>query len=126
MSKFKGQIGDTPPLSSGESTEGKAQPSLQSVKKEPTQTYMQTTRKPSLNTSKGDNSGRTTPDNSPTTEKTRQHAVIGIAALKQLENSGLIKRFKVLSKDPTTGEQILKEIRIVFDPAFWTEDLELK
>jgi hypothetical protein len=40
----------------------------------------------------------------------------------QLERRGLIKRYKVLSKDRTT----LKEIRIVLSPDLWTTDLDLK
>lgn len=41
--------------------------------------------------------------------------------VKLLERRGLIKRFKVLSKDLTT----VKEIRLVLSPQVWTEDLRL-
>ena len=126
MSKSKDQTDNTPPLSSGEGTEAREQPSLPLAKTDNTQTFMQTTKPLSLSTSQNGQSGSTTPDNSLTTlqitEKSRQHAVLAKVALSQLEKAGLIKRFKVLSKDATT----VQKIRIEFDMSTWTEGLELK
>ena len=126
MSKSKDQTEDTLPLSSGESTEETAQPSLPSAKTAHTETFMQTTKPPSLNTAQNAQSDSTTLDNSLTTpaisEKTRQHAMLARVALAILLKSGLIKRFKVLSKDSTT----VQKIRIEFDMSLWTEGLELK
>ena len=122
MSKYKAQTGDTLPLSSGESTEEKGQLLSQSAKKDNTQTYMQTTRRPSLNTPKSDNSGLTTPDNTPTTEKIHIHAAMVKAALTILLNAGLIKRYEVRTEDMT---KVLK-VRYEFDMSIWTEELRLK
>jgi hypothetical protein len=58
----------------------------------------------------------------PTTEKTRQHAMLAKVALSQLEKAGLIKRFKVLSVDLTT----VQRIRIEFDMSLWNDELELR
>lgn len=122
MSKFKAQTEPTPQSSSDGNTEEKGQLLSQSAKTDNTKIYMQTTRKPSLSTSKGDNSGRTTADNSPTTEKIYTHAAIAKAVLTVLLNAGKIKRYEVRSADLTT---VLK-IRYEFDLDLWTEDLDLK
>lgn len=53
-------------------------------------------------------------------EKSRQHAALLKVLLSRLEKAGLIRRFKVLSKDGTC-----KEIQIVFDNSIWTQDLDL-
>ena len=122
MSKFKDPIGDTPQSSSGESTEGQGRLLSQSAKTDNTQTYMQTTKKPSLNTSKSDKTALTTPDNSLTTDKIHLHAMMAKAALTILLNAGLIKRYEVRSEDLT---KVLR-IRYEFDMSLWTEDLRLK
>jgi Tfp pilus assembly protein PilW len=129
MSKSKDQTENIPPLSSGESTGETAQPSSPSVSTDNTQTFMQTTKPPSLNTSQSGKNGLTTPDNTsttPVTEKTRQHAMLVRVALKALKNAGLIKRYEVRSTDPTTGATTVLEIRYGFDTSVWTESLELK
>lgn len=129
MFNSRDQIGGTQPLSSAESIEAKAPPSELLANSDNTPISMQTSKKPSpptLPTGKSGSTTLTTPATTPTiTEKIRQHAMLAKVTLKILEKAGLIKRFKVLSKDEQ-GLTTLKEIRIVFDPAIWTEDLELK
>ena len=134
MSRYKVQTANTPQSSLGKGTGAKAQPSLQSAEatqKDSLTRYMQTTKKPSLSTSKSDNTAATTPDNTPTTaeitEKTRQHAMVVRIALKALQKEGLIKRYEVQSPkaDSTTPPKVLR-IRYEFDLSMWTEDLELK
>lgn len=121
MSKFRDQTGNIPPLSLGEGIEASAQPSLQSVSSDNTQTSIQPMKKQSKNMLSDDKKGLTTPATTPKiTELTRQHAVIARAALLQLEKAGLLRRFKVLSKDG------VQKIRLEFDPVFWTTDLRLK
>jgi hypothetical protein len=126
MSKSKDQTENIPPSSSGESTGETAQPSSPSASTDNTQTFMQTTKPPSLNTSQSGKNGLTTPDNSLTTpqitEKCRQHAMLVKVALKVLLTAGLIKRYEVRAPDSTT---VLK-IRYEFDMSLWTEGLELK
>ena len=126
MSKSKDQTENIPPSSSGESTGETAQPSLPSASTDNTQTFMQTTKPPSLNTSQSGQNGSTTPDNSLTTpritEKSRQHAMLVRVGLKILLNAGLIKRYEVRSPDSTT----VTRIRYEFDMSMWTEGLELK
>jgi hypothetical protein len=130
MSKSKDQTDNTPPLSSGESTEAKAQPSLPLASTEPTKTFMQTTKPPSLNTSQNGQGGSTTVDNSLTTpqitERIRQHAMLAKVALNVLMKAGLIKRYEVQSKDPTTGLTTVVRVRYEFDMSLWTEALDLK
>lgn len=119
MSKFKGQTEDTQPLSSGEKTEAKAQPSEQSARTDSTQNSMQTSKKPLPDMLSSESAGFTTVK---ITEKARQHAMLVRIALKILLNAGLIKRYEVRSSDLTT----VLRIRYEFDMFFWTEDLELK
>lgn len=119
MSKFKDLTGNTPQSSYGESTEAQAQPSLQSVSLDNTQTSTQTMSPPSPPMLSDAPKELTTPA---TTEKTRQHAMVAKVALLYLLKTGLVKRFRVLSEDRTT----VKEIQIVFDPKVWTEEFELK
>jgi len=57
-----------------------------------------------------------------TGEKIRQHADMAKICLRWLEKRGLVKRFKVLSKDKTKTV----EIRLVLSPAIWTENLDLQ
>lgn len=129
-SLFKAQTENGQPLSSAESTGERVQPSLQSARAEPTQTFTPPMQKQSPATSPADNSGLTTPTTPPLplaiSERSRQHADIAKAALLQLEKAGLIKRYKVLSGDPTTPTTVVKEYRIVFHPSLWTESLDLK
>lgn len=119
MSKFKDQTGDTPPLSSGESTEAKGQPSEQSARADNTLASMQTLKRQSTDMLSSDHPAMTTVA---ITEKARQHAMLVKIALKILLNAGLIKRYEVRSPDTTT----VLRIRYEFDMFFWTEDLELK
>ena len=135
MSRYKAQTGNTPQSSLGEGTGARARPSkrLAAATRKATSTrYMQTTKKPSLNTSRSDNTERTTPDNTPTTpvitEKTRQHAMFMRIALKALLKEGLIKRYEVRSKvEPgSTTPPKVQRIRYEFDLSLWTEELELK
>jgi hypothetical protein len=57
-----------------------------------------------------------------TGDKIRQHADIARVAIKYLMKRGLIKLYRVLSKDGTT----VKEYRLVLSAATWTEDLQLR
>lgn len=119
MSNSKDLTGNTPPSSSAENIAAKVQPSALSASSDNTPTSTQTSRNPSEAT-------LTTGENALTTlqisEKSRQHAMLVRAILSQLAKAGLIKRFKVLSKDGTT----VQRIRVEFDMSLWTEDLELK
>jgi hypothetical protein len=110
--KYKAQTESTPLLSLDGNTEALARQSSQSPKTDNTQTSTQTTKAQSENTLKSDNS-----------DKTIAHAMILRAALLSLEKTGLVKRLKVLSK--TEKGNAVIEIRVVFDPAVWTEDLKL-
>lgn len=82
---------------------------------------------PSPNMLSSDKNGLTTPLTTPQiTEKSRQHAMLVKVALKVLLSAGLIKRYEVQVKDPTTGLTTVREIRYGFDMSLWTEGLELK
>lgn len=124
-SKSKAQIESTPLLSSDGSTGAKAQPSSLSagqhskVLSTPSTT---TTNPPLENTLPADN----------TVNKTALHALMMRAALLSLEKTGLLRRYRVLSRNAAgkpvldnTGKPVVKEIRIVLDPKVWTEDLKL-
>lgn len=129
MSKSKDPTDNTPPSSSGESTEARVPPSSPSASTDSTQTFMQTTKPPSLNTLQNGKNGLTTPDNSLTTpqitEKSRQHAMLVKVALKVLLSAGLIRRYEVQT---TVSEGVTRvtKIRYEFDMSLWTESLELK
>ena len=122
MSKFKDQTGNTQPLSLDGNTGALAQPFSQSVSSDNTLHSTPTTNQPLPPMLSSENEGLTTLTTPPTTEKTRQHAVIAKVALMQLEKAGLIKRYKVLSKDGVT----VQRIRIEFYMSDWSEDLDLK
>lgn len=109
------------PSLSGANIEGQEPQSKLSASSDNTQTFTQTSQKPSKAMLSEENKGSTTLTTLKVSEKTRQHAMIARVALLQLEKAGLVKRYKVLSKDTTT----LKEIRIVFNPSLWTTDLVL-
>jgi hypothetical protein len=119
MSKFKDQTENTPPLSLDEKTEVKAPPSLRLASSDNTQTFTQTTSQPLVPMLPPALEGFTTP---PTTEKTRQHAMVLRVALSYLMRAGLVKQYKVLSPD---GAIVLK-LRFEFDMSQWTKDLEPK
>jgi hypothetical protein len=119
MSRFKDQTGNTPPSSSGENTEVLERPSSLSVSTDNTQTSTQTTNQPLQPMLPPVLEGLTTP---PTTEKTRQHAMVLRVALSYLMRAGLVKQYKVLSPD---GATVLK-LRFEFDLAQWTKDLHPK
>lgn len=122
-SKFKALTGRTQPLSLDGDTGVLAQPSLQSANSDNTPNSTQTTKMQSETTLTTELKGS---DNTPTTpkitEKLRQHAMLMRVALLQLEKTGLLKRYKVLSKDKAT----VKEIQVVFSPDLWTIGLRLK
>lgn len=126
MSKFKGQTENIQPSSSGESTEGKAQPSSQSANSDNTQNSIPITKPLSQNMLSVEQKELTTPANPlttlPTTEKVRQHALVLKVALLFLLKTGLVKRYTVMEKDQKT----IREIQIVFNPNTWTEDFNLK
>ena len=111
-SSSKDQTESTPPSSSGESTEGRVQPSGPSAKTDNTKPSMTTTPKPLPPTSGGVKRD----------EKVLSAKDLMKASLQILERRGLIRRFRMLSKDRTT----VRAIVIVFDNTFWTPDLELK
>jgi hypothetical protein len=119
MSKFKDQTGSTPQSSSGESTEVLERPSSPSARTDNTQTSTQTTREPLTPMLPPVLGEFTTP---PTTEKTRQHAMVLRVALSYLMRAGLVKQYKVLSQD---GATVLK-LRFEFDMSQWTNGLEPK
>lgn len=111
-SSFKAPTEDTPPLSSAESTEARARPSGQSAdttSKDGSIQPMTTTQVLSKPISNADNS-----------ERLLLQADLLRTTVRLLEKRGLIRRFKVLSKDGVT-----KEIRLVLSPQVWTEDLRL-
>ena len=110
-SSYKDQTGSTPQSLSGASTGEKVQPSARLARTDNTKPSTQTTKV----LSKG-----TRPD--ATTDKRILLSEIFKTTVTQLERHGLIKRYKVLSKD---GERI-KEIRIVLDPSIWTTEMDLK
>lgn len=114
-SKFKALTENIQPLSSAESTEEKAPPSKLSANSDNTPTCTLTLKTPSELTSPPEKSGPEIP------EKNRQHAILLKVLLSSLESSGLIRRFKVLSKD---GKWM--ETQIVFDSRIWDENLELQ
>jgi hypothetical protein len=119
MSKSREVTGNTPQSSSGESTEVLERPSLQSAKRDNTQNSTPTTSPLLPPMLSNDQSAFTTP---PTTEKTRQHALVFKVALSYLLKVGLVKRYKVLSPDGATVQRLRFEI----DMTAWTQDLELK
>ena len=111
-SSSKDQTGNTPQSSSEESTEARGQPSKPLANTDNTQPSTRTTKQPSKlikRAAKAD-------------DKVRQHAEIARIALKQLEISGLIRRYRILSEDRTT----VKKVILVFDNTYWTTDLELR
>jgi hypothetical protein len=111
-SKFKALTDNTPPLSSDESTEARAQPFKPSVGTDNTQAYTPTSQKQYKSIS---------PTGKNVSERSRQHIAIMMVVLSRLEEKGFIRRFKVLSAD---GKW--KETQIVFDNTIWTENLDLK
>ena len=125
MSKFKDQTGNTPPLSLDGNTGASAQPSSQSVSTDNTPPFTQTMSMPLPPMLSSENEGLTTLTTPPTTEKTRQHAMLAKVALMQLEKAGLIKRYKVLLTG-NEGLTTVQRIRIEFDMSVWSEDLDLK
>lgn len=117
-SKSRDLTENTQPLFSEENIEAPEPQSKQLVNSDNTPTSTQTSQKLSSIMLSDENKELTTLKIS---EKTRQHATIARVALLQLEKAGLVKRFKVLSKDRTTHI----ETRVVFDPKIWTSELVL-
>lgn len=111
-SSFKDQTENIPPLSSDGSTEAKARPSKQSASEGSTQPNTTTTKVLSK---------ATLPAAKPDEQAYRAADTLKIA-LAMLEKRGLIRRFRVLSKDRTT----VKAVVVSFDNTFWTTDLDLK
>jgi hypothetical protein len=119
MYKSKDLIGDTQQSSLDESTGASVQPSLQLASSDNTPTSTQTTNQPLPPMLPDEQKDTTTP---PTTEKSRQHAMVLRVALSYFLKTGLAKKYKVLSPD---GATVLK-IRYEFDMSKWTKDLEPK
>lgn len=120
--KSKDRTENTPLLSSAGSTEGPAQPSAQSARTDNTPDPMQITNLPSMPTLPV----------GPLDEKTVLSALMLKASLQRLEKNGLIRRYKVLSRDEqgqvlkdNHGVPVVREYRLVFDPEIWGEDLKL-
>lgn len=114
-SKFKALTANTPPSSSASNTAAKVQPSKPSASSDNTPTFTETLNPQSvtmLSTEK---------NVLQISEKSRQHSVLTRVLLSNLESAGLIRRFKVLSKDG-----VWMETQIVFDNTYWDESLELK
>lgn len=61
--------------------------------------------------------------NAAPTEEDLRHALFLKVAAEVLEERGLCKRIKVLARD---GSETVLAIRLEFDPAIWTEQLELR
>lgn len=123
-SKSKALTGNIPLLSSDASTEGKAQPSSQSAGQHSRVLSTRST------TNTNQQSASTLPAGK--SDKTALNALMLRAALLSLEKTGLLRRYRVLSKNEqgkpildNTGKPVVKEIRIVFDPTIWSEDLRL-
>ncbi len=112
-SKFKEATDNTQQLSSGASTEAKAQPSKLLASSDNTPTSTKTSRSPSMITL---TTGKSV------SEKHLQYSVLLKVVLSSLEAAGLLKKYRVLSK----GTSVVKEITIVLDPDIWTENIELK
>jgi hypothetical protein len=119
MYKSKDRTESTPQSSLDESTEALVQPSLQSASSDNTLTSTQTTNQPLPPILPGEKSALTTP---PTTEKSRQHAMVLRVALSYFLKTGLVKKYQVLSPDGAT----VQKIRYEFDMSKWTRDLEPK
>lgn len=123
--KFKDRTGNTPLLSSDASTEAKepqSSPLAGQHSKVLSTPSMTTTNPPSASISTADNA-----DN-----KRTLHALMFRAALLSLKKAGLLRWYRVLSRNAAgkavvdaTGDPVVKEIRIVLDPKVWTEDLRL-
>ena len=111
--KFKAATDNIHVSSSAVNTEAKGRQSKPSASTDNTQPYMQTLSKPSMNT-------LTT--GVIVSEKSRQHAALVKVLLSRLEKAGLVRRYKVVSKD----KSVVKEYQIVFDPKYWEESLDLK
>lgn len=117
-SKYKDQIESTPPLSSAEGTEAKAQQSLLSAsmttveKATPSMKITPTTSKDTLTTgAKGYPS-----------ERTLLSALMFKAAVGRLKKDGFVKLYRVLSPDKTTVTQIV----ISLPAENWTESLDFR
>jgi hypothetical protein len=111
-SKFKDQTESIPPSSSASAIADQGQPSRLSASSDNTPISTQTSNQPlppMLSTVKS------------VSEKSRQHAVLLKVLLSSLESAGLIRRYKVLSKDG-----VWTETQIVFDNTLWDETLELR
>lgn len=115
ISKSKVQIGSTPPLFSGENIGALGQPSKPLVSSDTTVISMEILNNPSPTTFPAERR------EIEISEKSRQHSVLLKVLLSSLEKAGLLKRFKVLSKE---GEWM--ETQVVFDNSIWEENLDLK
>lgn len=108
-SRYKGATEIIPPSFLGESTEEKARLFKQLASLDNTRRSTRTTKNKSAPMLSS-----VIPD-----EKTRGHAMLARVALLSLERAGLCRRYRVLSKG------VVKEIRVVFSPEIWAEDLRL-
>jgi hypothetical protein len=111
-SKYKEATGSTPVLSCGAGTGASEQQYKQSVNLDNTQTSTKTSRKQSQLTL---TTGRSV------SEKEIQYALILKVVLSSLMKAKLVKKYRLLSG----VKGVVKEYRYVFDPAIWTEELDL-
>jgi len=129
-SKFKVLTDNTPPSSSGVSTEALVQQSKQSPSSDNTEKSTPTTSQLLSNMLSPAKSALTTPK---ITEKSRQHAELMPVGLIALWRAGLVKRYRVRATTPdgkiiydNTGKPVVRAYRFEFDASLWTEDIELR
>ncbi len=117
-SKFKALIDGIQPSSSAGVTEEKARPSLPSAGQHSTGGSTRSTTitpKPSAGISTAENAAN----------KRSLNALMMRAAVLSLEQDGLIRRYRVLSRNADGSAGVVREIRLIFDPSIWTADLLL-
>ena len=111
-SKFKAVTGSTHVLSCAAGTGGREQPSRPSAGLDNTQTNTKTSSKPlQLTLTTGQS----------VSEKEIQYALILKVVLSSLMKAKLVKKYRLLSG----AKGVVKEYRYVFDPAIWTDELDL-
>jgi len=111
-SKFREVTGSTHVLSSAVVIGAQERPSRPSASLDNTQTSTKTSRKPSQLTLTTGQS---------VSEKEIQYALILKVVLSSLMKAKLVKKFRLLSG----SKGVVKEYRYVFDPAIWTDELDL-
>jgi len=117
--KSKAVTANTPPLSLGENIAASARQYKQSRNMDNTPRFTRTSSQQSNLTLTTGKKGLEI------TENSRQHAALLKVVLSRLEKAGLVKRFRVLSKNED-GTTTVKKIQIEFDNTYWTESLDLR